>query len=370
MGRSHGDNTHAKPGFDRCGMSILRLQGEKVFAAQGFFVRLLGICKTSVTTGEDQMRKTHECSAVFLHVQREIYSQPKTLQDGFHHGFQIRFPDNPTAKHRFPDTETLNRLLEVPQRQHLPPSGDYGPGNEIRYKIQLVIPGQDPNRQIKSEQDITFSQTRDTAVTSLDTVKLVQLKAVPADTGPNDWRNLSVNVECARELVQCQPFALNIVLAEAQEHSFAKFLLKSCTLQLIEYTAIQGDSDLKTQRRDEYVLASCDFERQILAITRQPTDLGALLQNPTISLDHAPSFSCKNIQRTYDINVLLRLEVEHSGIQEFCFCSDSVHLLPAEDADTAWKQEEEKSAMDDLDFPRYWHRFAGMRNRGTPRSSG
>lgn len=214
MGRDHGDSTHAKPGFSRCGMSILRLQGEKVFAAQAFLIRLLGICKTSVSTEEDQMRKTHECSAVLLDIQKELRSGPTMLQDGYRHSFQIRFPDNPTANHRFPDLEIFNRSLEIPQRQSLPPSGDYGAGNEIRYKIQLVIPGQDSNRQIKAEQGITFSQTRDTEVTSLNKVKLVQLKAVSADTGPDDWRNLGINVECARELVQCQPFALHISRAE------------------------------------------------------------------------------------------------------------------------------------------------------------
>lgn len=123
MERSLGDNTYAKPGFNRGGTSILRLQGEKLFAAQGFLVRLLGICKTSISTGEDQMRKTHECSAVFLDLQKELYSSPTMLQDGFHRSFEIQFPDNPTAKHRFPDSETLNTLLEVPQRQFLPPSG-------------------------------------------------------------------------------------------------------------------------------------------------------------------------------------------------------------------------------------------------------
>ena len=106
--RIHGDNPHAKPGFNRCGMSILRLQGEKVFAAQAFLVRLLGICKTSVSTEEHQMRKTHECSAVFLIIQKELRSGPTMLQDGYRHSFRIQFPDNPTAKHRFPDLEIFN----------------------------------------------------------------------------------------------------------------------------------------------------------------------------------------------------------------------------------------------------------------------
>lgn len=198
----------------------------------------------------------------------------------------------------------------------------------------------------------------------------MQLKAVPAGTEPNDWRNLSLNVECASELVQCQPFALHISRAEAQENPFAEILLKSCSLQLIQHTAIQGYSDLKLHRIDQYVLASCDFEHEILTITRQPTDLGALLRNPTISLDHAPSFSCTNMRRTYDISVLLELEVEHCGIQEFCFGLDSVQLLPAEDADTAWKQEQEEIDRDDLDPPRFWHRHAGRRSRGITRSSG
>lgn len=150
----------------------------------------------------------------------------------------------------------------------------------------------------------------------------------------------------------------------------AEILLKSCSLQLIQHTAIQGDSDLKILRTDQYALAYCDFEHEILAITRQSTDLGALLRNPTISLDHAPSFSCTNMRRTYDISVLLRLEVEHYGIQEFRCNLDSFQLLPAEDADTAWKQEQEESNMDDLDPPQFWHRFAGRRSRETTRSSG
>ena len=207
-------------------------------------------------------------------------------------------------------------------------------------------------------------------MTSLNTVKLVQLKAVPADTGPNDWHNLGINVECARELVQCQPFALYIRRAEVQENPLAEILLTFCSLKMVQHTAIQGDSDLKMLRTDQYALASCDFEHENLAITRQLTDLGALLRNPAISLDHAPSISCTDMRRMYDISVLLGLEVEHYGIHDFRFGLDSVQLLPAEDADTACKQEQEESNMDDLDSPQFWHRFAGRRSRETTRSSG
>ena len=68
------------------------------------------------------------------------------------------------------------------------------------------------------------------------------------------------------------------------------------------------------------------------------------------------------MRRTYDISVLFKVEVEHYGIQDFCFGLDSVQLLPAKDADTTWKQEQEEIDRDDLDPPRFWHRFAAWRS--------
>ena len=107
-------NTHAKPGFNRAGMIIIHAPDEKTITAKALFVRLLGVSKTRISTGEDHIEKIHESSAVFLEVRKDLEIRLTVLEDGLRYQFQLRFLDDPTAKPRLPDMLELNWALELP----------------------------------------------------------------------------------------------------------------------------------------------------------------------------------------------------------------------------------------------------------------
>lgn len=72
-------------------------------------------------------------------------------------------------------------------------------------------------------------------------------------------------------------------------------------------------------------------------ITIRAMNLGALSDDPSIPLDHPPSFSSTNVQRTYGVRISFRVEAEGCDTYEVWFDLDSIVLLPAEHFDTAWK---------------------------------
>ena len=357
----HMENTHAKPGFNRAGMIIIRAPDEKTIAVKAFFVRLLGVSRTRISTGGDRTEKIHESSVVFLEIRKDLETRPTVLEDGLRRQFQLRFPDDPTAKPRFPDVGDLNWIWELPQPRALPPSGNFGSGNTIAYKFEVILVEENSDRHIKADRDFTFSVTRQIQLLDLKVIDTVQERPIRGRVGLDGLQHLSLALKCATELVQGEPLSLWVGPVDSIEPSSAKILLKSSTVQLIEKTAIQGDNYLENQWTDKYVIASRVFEPNFPTIMTQATNLGALLHDPSIPLDHPPTFSCTNIQRTYGMTVSLIAEVEGCETHEFQFDLDSVTLLPAEHSDTAWKKEvEEDEANDPIDPPGSTRRFAGL----------
>lgn len=355
------ENTHAKPGLNRAGMIIIHAPNEKTITAKAFFVRLLGVSKTRISTSEDHIKKIHESSAVFLEIRKDLRTRPTVLEDGLRCQFQFRFPEDPTAKSRFPDMLDLNWTLELPQPQALPPSGNFGSGNTIAYKFEVILIDENSDRHIKADQDFTFSVTREVQLPNPKMIITVQKRPFDGRAGLAGSQHLNLALECAIEHVQGEPLSLWLKLVDRNEPSSAKVLLKSSTVQLIEKTAIQGDNHLENQWTDKYVIASRVFERDLPTITTQATNLGALLHDPRIPLDHPPTFSCINIQCTYGMSILLLAEIEGCRTLEFQFDLDSVTLLPAEHSDTAWKKEvEEVEANDPIDPSSHRRRFAGL----------
>ena len=203
--------------------------------------------------------------------------------------------------------------------------------------------------------------TREIQLLDLKMINTVQKRPIHGRAGLDGFQHLNLALECANEFVQGEPLSLWVSLVDSNEPSSAKILLKSSTVQLIEKTAIQGDNYLENQWTDKYVIASRILERNFPNITRQATNLGALLHDPSVPLDHPPTFSCTNIQRTYGMSISLIAEVEGCETNEFQFDLDSVTLLPVEHSSTAWKKEaEEAEANDPFDPPSHRRRFAGL----------
>lgn len=355
------DNTHAKPGFNRAGMIIIHAPNETTITAKAFFVRLLGISKTRISTSENYIEKIHESSAVFLEIRKDLGTGTRVLEDGQMCQFQFWFPEDPTAKSRFPDLLDLNWILELPQPQTLPPSGNFGSGNIIAYKFEIIIIEEDSDRHIKADQDLTFSVTRGIRLPDPKMISTVQKRPIHGRAELDDSQHLSLALECAVEFVQGEPVSLWLKVVDRNEPSSAKVLLKSSTVQLIEKTAIQGDNHLENQWTDKYVIASRVFERNLPTITTQATNLGALLHDPSIPLNHPPTFSCINIQRTYGMSILLLAEIVGCRTLEYRFDLDSVTLLPTEHSDTAWKKEmKEVEANEPYDGPGPGRQWAGL----------
>ncbi|KAL2041126.1 hypothetical protein N7G274_006070 [Stereocaulon virgatum] len=108
-------------------------------------------------------------------------------------------------------------------------------------------------------------------------------------------------------------------------------------MQLIEKTAIQGGCDLRNRWIGRHVITSRIFEGDLPIITTRAMNLGPLAVDPSILLDHPPSLSSTNVQRTYGINISLRVEAEGCDMYKVWFDLDSVELLPAGHFDTTWK---------------------------------
>ena len=343
------DNTHGKPGFNRIGMVILRAPHERTINVKAFFVRLLGISKTSICTHEDSSKKTQESNSIFLEIQKDLARGLKVLEHQFRSEFQFRFPfpDDRTTRTFFPRTANPYQDFELPQPQALPPAGSFGSGNTIVYKMEVNLIEEDSVRHIKAEQDFTFSMTRTVPASDPMTTTIVHKRPIYRRAGSHDPQHLTLGLRCTSEVVQGELLSLWIRRADENELSSANVLLKSSVVQLIEKTSIQGHGVLRDSCIEKYVIASRIYESGLPAITTQATNLGALLHDPSISSSHPPSFSSPNIQRTYGISISLTVEVEGYKTYKVSFNLDSILLLPAERFDTAWQTEVEEEELND-----------------------
>lgn len=357
------DRTHAKPGFSRSATVIFHAVDEKPVPVKAFFARIVGTSKTQIATQDHDSQQRHVSSSVFW--QRQINNLGwgrNPLPDGYRMEveFQFPFPDDGSPACRYQRVFEKAHMYKVSENCNLPPSGDFGQGNMIAYHMEFNLMVDDSDICMKAERSMTFSTVRTIVKADPTMITAIQSKPFCGQENSDDPRQIKLILKYASQVVQGESLLAWISLADEDEHSAVKVLVKSSFVQLIESTAVQGDGSLRDQWTNSHMLAYQDFRDDLPAITTQAVDLGALLQNPSISVDYPPSFSCTNIQRTYGMSVSLTVEIENGEIHEFRFDLDSIVLLPAEDIETAWEVEiKEGETGDECDTPTHRARFAG-----------
>lgn len=309
------------------------------FKAKSLIITLLGVSKTRIITGDGPNEETHESSATFLEISKQIYSGPMLLEDGHVSRFHFQFPDDPILTYYHPDDMDWFRDRDAPKPQSLPPSGDYGSGNTIVYSFDVCLVDEISDSEIKASTKVNFTPTREPEVShpqSVTSVKEIELLAGP--DSPLDASSLKLALASPQFIIQDQTFPLKLYsLHEVQAAYLSSLhpptiLLKSALTQLLVNTSIQSGDNTREHRMDRRTVvnfSSTDSNAEAPYITMQELDLGALFQSLSISSVFASSFASPNIQRTYGLEILL--VVESGGkTYDVVFKLGEVTLLGAE----------------------------------------
>ena len=144
------------PGSFVNGTVTAKPEPEADFYVKTYSIRLIG--KSSVKCMKDNGldEEVHESSLTFFHMEDKMYEHDFVLRRGRVSDFLFIFPEDPTFEGQ-PNKVWSHRL---PEKQALPPSGDFGQGNSIAYSLEISIEDEISGREITATTPLTFSPTR------------------------------------------------------------------------------------------------------------------------------------------------------------------------------------------------------------------
>ena len=306
------------------------------FDVETLTVKLLGISETSVTIGSGPDQTTEKSSDTFLEIKKTLSHAHTVLEPGCVIHFYLIFPDDPGFIQHDAMLADLPHVLEKPKPQVLPPSGDFGPGNSILYRIEASLVDKISQREINATKLLDFSPTRNVDVPDPQIMSIVQELLFPSRNSAERPKAYKLALEGPQTVVQEQPFSMTIHLED--EHSQATptalpmLSMKKCVVDLLATTVIQGKVKSQNSWTTKHTIASRVWEPTTGApnITAERIDLGILLDRLFILRLHEPSFGCNNIQRTYHVAVSAEFEHEVGKVIEVRFQATPLTLLAVE----------------------------------------
>ena len=339
--------TCAKPGAYINGTLTVRPDAGMDFDVEILTVTLLGLSETCITTGSGHDQLTEKSSDTFLKLEKTMEKAPLVLGSGCVRHFYLIFPDDPGFIQHDPKLADLPHVREKPKPQVLPPSGDFGSGNSIVYRVDASLVDKNSQREIKATTLLDFSPTRTVDVPDPQTVSIVRKQLFASEYGGECLEIYKLALDGPQTVVQEQPFPITLRLED--EHSQATYTtlptlsMNKCVVELLATTVIQDRNKSQDSWTTEYTIASRMWEPNTSApcITAAGLDLGMLLGPLFILKQHEPSFECNNIQRTYCIAVSVEVGHEVGAVAEIRFQTDLLTLLAAEYVGTEIAKEDQ-----------------------------
>ena len=199
-------------------------------------------------------------------------------------------------------------------------------------KAGVII--QASGEEIATSIPITFLLTKEEIVPDPKLTNLVQTRLLA--NRPQDLRHCSVRfvLNKATTTAQDSSFPLEIKLLEVDDvvpSPEATVSLRSGIIHLLQHTVAWNNDNDGRRWAGVHTIASRQFFTNDRApqITREGTNLAALVLNPSVSRDFPPSFRCSNIERTYGLNIGLAVGFEQHEC-EFSFDINPIAVLPGE----------------------------------------
>ena len=322
------------------------------FYVKTYSISLIG--KSSVKSVKDNglNEEVHQSSLTFLHMQDRMYEHPIVLQRGRVSDFLFIFPEDPTFEGK-PNLVWSDRL---PEKQALPPSGDFGQGNSIAYSVEISIEDEISRKEITATAPLTFSPTRVIETPEVDMMTTAQVEFLALQQNKT---SIKLALDSPKIIVQENPFRLVLrLLNETVVGTVSKppaIRLTSCLLLILEQTVTQSQSNIETSSTKDHVIARQDVfcagsPKEPPVIPKEGLDIAELLNRPIINSSFAPMFKIANIQRSYGMKVQLEVICDEEKVG-FTFDLGLVSLLPAETRAVAQAIETEKAMKDDLAGP-------------------
>ena len=197
----------------------------------------------------------------------------------------------------------------------------------------------------------------------MNLIEVVQ--TAPLQTGPLDNRIIRLSLDVPTTIAQSYTFPLIFRLVDllsfpsASSSPPAKVYLRSTRIELFHTTIAWSNDNQGHRSTVAHTLATFtsppdlnkenNINTRSFEITKLPYSLEPLLDHPTISTAHPPSFKCANLERNYGLRISVTVLVEEQGSEDGCkgqeqevevvFEVDEVKVLPAEAQAVAKKRE-------------------------------
>ncbi|KAL8703957.1 MAG: hypothetical protein Q9201_002880 [Fulgogasparrea decipioides] len=338
-------NTNIKPGSFFGGTITSLPDAGRLFDVDIFTVNLLGVVKPSPVTD----LRSHQTSVTFLDLRQVIHRGPIELERGHVCHFDLILPEDPAH-----ETDTrwggiFHSLHSRPPAQALPPSGDFGPGYQIEYRLEAVLVDKNSQTNIEACTVLSFFKTRSVENPNPQMTTTVEKKIFGGQARMFEAEYLGLALESPQVVVQGLAFPLMLRLIRSGIISSSTFtvptvLLKSCHIRLLANASIKNEDKIPTQVQECRLLATCDTRAtdpnvETGYFTENGLDLGMLLGKPVIPSSCSPSFDCSNVKCTHSFIIEVSVEC---GDQTFDarFEPDPVMILASEYANVERDEDE------------------------------
>ena len=319
------------------------------FYVKMYSIRLIGESSVKSVKDNGLDEEVHESSLSSFHMEDKMYEHDFVLRRGRVSDFLFILPEDPTFEGQ-PNLVWSDRL---PEKQALPPSGDFGQGNNIAYSLEISIEDEISCREITATAPLTFSPTRVMETPEVDMMTTMQVELVDLQ---QNMTSIKLALDSPNIIVQESPFRLVLrLLNEIVNGTFSKppaIRLISCLLLILEQTVTQSQSIIETSSTKEHVIARQDIfcagsPKELPVIPKEGLDTAELLDRPITDSSFAPTFKTANIQRSYGMKVQLEVICVEEKVS-FTFDLGLVSLLPAVTRAMAQAIETEIAMIDDL----------------------
>ena len=341
--------THAKPESYIGGTMTIRPHPGSKIDLKIFTIRLVGISKTRIVSSHGSNEEVCESSTIFLDIEKEIHRGPMVLESDHVCQFSFLVPEDPASAQYDPFDAAVPWVREKPKPQKLPPSGQFGSGNHITYSLEASLIDESSRSEIKASTILKFSNTRAVETPDPRPVTTVQEKVLAGQGNINGLSSFELALDSPQVLIQEKVFPLILRPSEKRWRTMSfplpEVQLKSCLVQLLVSTSIQGVNNTHDYWTEKHTIASFESREsnaEYLRITTQTLNLGMLLHNLSIPLHYPPTFKSTSIERTYGLEVLVT--VDHGGdTSDLKFEVGPVTVLAAEYVGTERAREQARS---------------------------
>lgn len=312
---------------------------DSYFKAKVLTATLRGVSKTLVSAQKVVQGEMPQNIETFLEIRKEDDYGTVTPEYGSVSTFSFQFPDDPVLLHHHPDYLDWWRDSDTPTPQTLPPSGIFGPGNEIVYSIDVCLHDEISDSEIKARKEVAFTPTREPEASG--SKALTVIKAIKTSVSADScWKEEVVELALSspQVMIPDQPIDLNIRSVRKTQAPTTTtllppaILLKSALVKLLINTSIQSSGNTKEEHSHKHNIArfsSIDSNDEAPSITPHGLSLAKLCHELKISPNFAASFATSNIQRNYALEILLVIEIGNNTF-DVLFELGDVTLLGAE----------------------------------------